>query len=464
MEQWWECRSCGIPNDPRYGSCVSCGGAAVAAQQRRSANSPLVTERRSILEQRFGSQSSLSPLLPPASTSSRQSFAFSSPPVMTPSLQRQMEWNRSVIGDDEEGAAAVLSLVSMMSPRRSGGAERFVSKGGGGAERFASKGGDAVASVIADLLRQGTPQKPSLTLSLGEDRRETTARDSRRGSVVRSSPNAGQAQTTTPGASNVGYASTVDTFDLPFDVAGVLTAMQNHYNERIEHGGEGSDHDGPPQRIMHAPTVRSNAKNKSASPLRQPLGSVAFATDTTTAETIARLRAQLSDALIEAQAAREGGQRSAALKDRELAAARRELDHWKDQTMASQKQNHQLILELQRTNERNEVMAVQLGRLRVEADQRVPNLVAQEFRLRLDTALEARAASLQALHAALGLLAMSIGDGLTRKYVSHTLDSAALLHSNTVLSLQARVAELEAKLPHAGNSPMALSSDATASE
>jgi hypothetical protein len=215
---------------------------------------------------------------------------------------------------------------------------------------------------------------------------------------------------------------------------------------------------------MHAPTVRSNAKNKSASPLRQPLGSVAFATDTATAETIARLRAQLSDALIEAQAAREGGQRSAALKDRELAAARRELDHWKDQTMASQKQNHQLILELQRTNERNEVMAVQLGRLRVEADQRVPNLVAQEFRLRLDTALEARAASLQALHAALGLLAMSIGDGLTRKYVSHTLDSAALLHSNTVLSLQARVAELEAKLPHAGNSPMALSSDATASE
>lgn len=204
------------------------------------------------------------------------------------------------------------------------------------------------------------------------------------------------------------------------------------------------------------PAGGATTHSRLSSPYRQQQRTPQLSTTTASAlqeqqQLIFQLRSQLSEALLELQSAREGSARASSTKDREIAALNRDVQHWKDEVLLVQKQNHDLARELRREHERRAELIVQAERMRVQSDRRVPDIVAEEFRLRLDTALESRASALQSLTSALQLLSMSIGDGIGHKYLTHSLDAAALLHSKTVVSLQTRVRELEDELSLARN-------------
>jgi chromosome segregation ATPase len=200
-------------------------------------------------------------------------------------------------------------------------------------------------------------------------------------------------------------------------------------------------------------TSRLTATRKQLSPFRQHEQQQRPHVTTSTAQAlqdqqqlIFQLRAQLSDALLEVQSSREHAARSASAKEKEVSALQRDVQHWKDEVLTVRKQNHELARELRREHERRAELVVQAERMRLQADRRVPDIVADEFRLRLDTALEARSSAVQSLSSALQLLSMSVGDSIAHKYLTQSLDGAALLHSKMVVSLQSRVRELEDEL------------------
>lgn len=451
MDNWWECRRCGIPNDPTYASCVSCGdtGARSSPYRRRS---PLL----------LGSRQTSSRQRPVDSVDSpRTPWQSAVPLFSSPSPQRYQ-------------LSSVLPLAELSEHRRT---TSSFSRPVPAHQPSSALQKNAVTGAITDLLRHQVASSLSAAGAGARSLHSTTTTTTERPitSLVtshninarhvaqaadRAGDNATGMKSLLSNPSSSADDDVVDSSGL-FDT---LATLQGYYhsvsavaNDGLVRGSQrfpGDRKDGGVEQsrdgdsISLSPssplTVRSSPSRKQASASDEHRGAVQHLHEHQQA--MFHLRAQLSDALMELQANREGAHRVEAAKDREIANLHREVHRWKDEVMGVQKQHHDLAQELRRMHERNSELLVQVERLRVEANRRVPDIVVDEFRLRVDTTLEARSAAMQSLSSALHLLSMSIGDGIAHNCMAQSLDAAALLHSKTVASLQLRVRELEEEL------------------
>ncbi|CUG72479.1 Hypothetical protein, putative [Bodo saltans] len=459
MDHWWECRRCKIPNDPRYESCVSCGctGSVLSPSAASSSASAALLRRRGSPPTQIGS-SMANRLTPPRHHNSGTTASTSTPQNSTPTMMKFSP------GDLSSSSYMLrdLNVMQTSSPSRLPSSGMMMS-----ATRHSSPPllpPDTVTGTIADLLGQISTKAAILPI---ENKHRSPPGNGGGGGGAHKRRYDGDSQLVTVGFR---HGNSYSHFEGDEDDDGEdstlpsgLLVLRGGGNYRGDE--EQQHHEGSSIRRSSAGRTQQFATTHydMTQHLQQQQHHGCWIMRTTMIacwrsvllqqhqlEEL-QLRSQLSEALLELQSAREGSARASSTKDREIAALNRDVQHWKDEVLLVQKQNHDLARELRREHERRAELIVQAERMRVQSDRRVPDIVAEEFRLRLDTALECRASALQSLTSALQLLSMSIGDGIGHKYLTHSLDAAALLHSKTVVSLQTRVRELEDELSLARN-------------